>query len=264
MRGRLAGKAVRTWLPLAVASALAAIAAWGLPRVCRTPQLRPSGEEPPWDWNDGARITLCVSKKGASGRDILGFADLKIDGALMGFGDMSRASDPQDTGNVIGCNDYPQRYIEVQDRERETWRIMYALPGTKYPTVHASLGSRVRFRFESTFHSGQTASFLLLDEAGPVIGIEMGGYGPRGLEETDFHLDWGRTFGHRPTGCGGDEVARAIRVVGDTDVSVAPGQVDAVLLHRVRYRFWNILSINVIDGACVDGGDSTSWALWRE
>jgi hypothetical protein len=165
---------------------------------------------------------------------------------------------------VIGCNDYPEQYIEIQDRGRETWRIMYALPGAKHPTVHARLGSRVRLRFKSAFHSGQTASFLLLDEAGPVIGIEMYGYRPGGLEETDFVLDWGGAFGHRPTGCGGDEVARAIQVFGDTSVSVAPGQVESVLLHGARYRFWNIRSVNVIDGACVDQDDSTSWVLWSE
>jgi len=130
--------------------------------------------------------------------------------------------------------------------------------------VSAGLGSQVRFRFASAFHSGQTARFLLSDRTGPVVAIEMDGYGPRGLEGGGPSLSWGRMLEHRPTVCGGDEVARALRVSGDTDVSVLPGRVGAFLLHGARYRFWDIQSINAIDRSCVDGNDFTSWVLWRD
>ena len=263
MRGRPVREAVRRWLPFAIASSIAAMAASVLPRFYPTPHLQRPVEETRWQWNDDARLTLCLSRIGAR-RDFSEFADLDIEGTLVGFGDMSRASNPRDTGNRIGCGDYPQRYIEVQDGGRETWRIMYTLSGEEHPAVHARLGSHVRFWFQSEFHSGQTARFLLVDEGGPVVAITMYGFGPRGFGEGHPVVSWGRMFGHRPTGCGGDEAARALHVAGDTVVSIPPGQVGSFLLHGVPYRFWNIQSINVIDGPCVDGVDSTSWALWRD
>ncbi len=177
---------------------------------------------------------------------------------------MSHAAHPQDTGNQIGCDNYPQRYIEVQDGGRETWRIMYTTAREHDPAVHARLGSHVRFWFQAAFHSDQTARFLLLDEDGPVMAIEMYGYGPRGFDEGHLVVTWGQMFGHRPTGCGGDEVARGLRIAGDTDISIPPGQVGSFVLNGAPYHFWNIQSVNVVNGPCVDGGDSTSWVLWRD
>jgi len=260
MRASPVRQTMRIWLPLAIASVVAATLAVMLPRFY--PMRRPDDEA--WRWNDEMRLTLCLSKVGARQKNADFLADLAIEGTLVGFGDMADTSDPRDSGNQVGCYDYPQRYIDVRDGEGETWRIMYALPGEQTPAVHARVGSPVRFRFYSTFHSGQTARFVLRDQGGPVVAIEMYGYSPRGFEEGDVAVGWGRMFGHRPTGCGGDEVARALRVSGDTDVSVPPGQVRSFVSHGARYRFWNIQSVNVLSEPCVDGYDSTSWVLWRE
>jgi hypothetical protein len=264
MRGSSVRAAVRTWLPFAIASLVAATAAFVLPRFHPTPHPQRPVKKTAWQWNDDSRLTLCLSKQGARPTYTAGFADLNVKGTLVGFGEMSHSTNPQDTGNQIGCDNYPQQYIEVQDGGRETWRIMYATQREHYPAVHAALGSQVRFWFQAVFHSDQVARFLLLDEGGPVMAIEMDGYGPRGFDEGHLLVSWGPMFGHRPTGCGGDEVARALQIAGDTDASIPPGQVGSFVLHGASFHFWNIHSVNVIDGPCVDGGDSTSWVLWRD
>ena len=264
MRGREVRGALRAWLPLAVASTVAAIAAWIFNGLYSSPHPQRPVDETAWQWNTGARITLCLSMKGALGKDVLSAADLSIDGTLIGFGEMSHASDPRDTGNVVWCDNYPQRYVEVEDREGRTWRIMYDLPEQRYPAVRARVHSQVRFVFRSAFYSAQTARFVLSDEAGPVLGIEMNGHGPNLLEEGNVSLSWGRTLGRRPTGCGGEYLARAVQVSGDTSVSIPPGQVGSVSLHGAKYLFWNIHSLNVVDGGCLHDDDWSSWIVWRE
>jgi hypothetical protein len=97
-----------------------------------------------------------------------------------------------------------------------------------------------------------------------VIGIEMNGDGPDGLEGADLSLCWGRAFGSRPTGCGGEYVARAVQVSGDELVSIPPGQVGSVSIHRTRFLFWNIHNVNVVGDGCPHDGDWTSWVLWRQ
>jgi hypothetical protein len=83
MRGRPVREAVRAWLPLAIASLVAAMAATVLFRFYRTPHLQSPVQETRWRWNDEARLTLCLSQKGARGRDVSEFADLKIEGSLV-------------------------------------------------------------------------------------------------------------------------------------------------------------------------------------
>jgi hypothetical protein len=252
------------WLPLALASAAAGIAAWLLLRFHPTSSLPRPVWDTTWRWNRSARITLCLSMQGAPDTIGPGSADLNVDGILTGFGDISRASNPRDMGNVIDCDNYPQRYIEVKDRQHKTWRIMYDLPERQYPTVHAHVGSRVRFFFKAAFYAAPSATFVLSDEAGPVIGIETNGYGPGVLEGGDLSFSWGRAFGRRRTGCGGEYVARGLQVSGDEAVSIPPGQVGSVSLHGARFLFWNIHSINVVDGGCPHDSDWTSWVLWRQ
>jgi len=249
---------------MALASLVVGMAASVLDRFYRTADLQPPEQEIRWQWNGEARLTLCLTQKGARDRHFSEFADLDVEGTLVALGEMSRASNPRDTGNRIGCADHPRQYIEVQEGGGETWRVMYALPGEQRSAIHARLGEHVRLLFQSEFHSDQIARFLLLDEAGPALAITLGAFGPHAFEEGHLTVSWGRVFGHRPTGCGGDEVARALRIGGDTDVSIAPGQLGSFQLHGVPYRFWNIQSVNVIDQPCVDGGDLTTWVLWRE
>ena len=92
----------------------------------------------------------------------------------------------------------------------------------------------------------------------------MNGHGPSLLEEGNLSLSWGRTLGRRPTGCGGEYLARAVQVSGDTSVSIPPGQVGSVSLHGAKYLFWNIHSLNVVDGGCLHDDDWSSWVLWKK
>jgi hypothetical protein len=248
----------RNGLTLAAALAVTLVAVGWIRSTRRVPE---RAVEPAWQWNDEARVEICLSIPGAA-RTETGDADLLIEGTLIALGEIS--GDNRDVGNIVGCGDYPARFIDVRDDEKKTWRIMYALFGLGYPTVGARIGSHVRFRFYSVVHAGRTADLLLTDERGPVLAIEQGEYGPRHLEGMQLSLDWGRSLDRRPNSCGGEEVARALRVSGDTEAMVPPGQTGTVLLHGRQYRLWNARSVAVVRPACVDEDDWSSWVLWRE
>ena len=275
------------WLPLVAVWAIVAIAVrvglWN--RMASRPP--PPTPDPAWSWNDDVRLDVCLSLRGALGTSVLGEANLQIEGTLMGSGALPpEARQPMDAGNVIGCVDYPQRYIEVEDDDRQTWRIMYALtaldpsplpeqtldtlptpratPALRAPaTLRARVGSHVRFRFDAAFHAGKLASFMLLDESGPLIGVEAGWAGLRAGHAEPFAVSWGRPFGRRRDECGGS-IARALEISGDTRASVPPGETRSVALRGKQYRFMNVHSVAVPQPSCPDDDDWISWVLWRE
>ncbi|HEY6475330.1 MAG TPA: hypothetical protein VI456_02045 [Polyangia bacterium] len=184
-----------------------------------------------------------------------------------------------DTGNVIACNDEPQRYIDVQDDSRQTWRIMYAMTAldpTPFPeeidtrptpmlrapaTFRASLGSHVRFRFDAADFAGRVAWFLLSDESGPLVGAETW----HSLREGDggpFAINWGQPFERHADECG-ERVARALQISGDSEVSVPPGETRSITLHGTPYQLLNVHSVAVTP-CHPDDGDWISWVLWRD
>jgi len=219
--------------------------------------------EPPWRSNDDARLEICLSQLGAPGS---GWerteADLSLEGTLVGVGELS--GDAHAPGYVVACEHSPERYVDVRDGENETWRIMYAFSGVRYPVLRARLGAHVHFRFFSAFHAGRTADLLLTDEAGPVLAIEQDEFGPRDLAGAQLTVGWGTPVGSHRSPCGGDETARALRVSGDTEAMVPPGQTGSVRLHGMKYRLWNVVSVDVTGVACPDEDDVTTWLLWRE
>jgi hypothetical protein len=287
MRWRLERGTVSAWIPLVTVWAIVAIAvrvglwnhiAWRPP---------PPTPEPAWSWNDDVRLDVCLSLQGAQGTSVLGEANLQIEGTLLGSGALPPGGrQPMDAGNVIGCVDEPQRYIEVEDVDRRTWRIMYALtaldpsplpeqtldtlptpratPALRAPaTLRARVGSHVRFRFDAADYAGKLAWFMLLDESGPLIGVEAGWSSLRAGDGGPFAIRWGRPFGRRTDECGGS-IARALEISGDTQVSVPPGETRSVALRGTQYRFMNVHSIAVPQPSCTDDGDWISWVLWRE
>lgn len=258
MRG---GSAGRTKLALAAMLGVVTVIALAVRLIHSKPRPSEHQLEAPWQWDDEARVEICLSIPGASGTGP-GDADLLIDGTLAGAGEMH--GDNRDTGNVVGCEDYPDRYIDVRDGEKRTWRMMYGLVGLRCPNLRTRVGAHVRFRFYSILRNGRTADLLLTDEAGPVLAIEQGEHGPRPLEGMSPSVGWGRSLGRRSNPCGGEEVARALRVSGDTDAMVPPGQTGSVRAHGTSYRLWNAGSVAVVGTACVDEDDRSSWVLWRE
>ena len=261
--GMCGGSGARTKLALAALLGVVTVIAVAVGLIHSKPRLSEHQLEAPWQRDDETRIEICLSIPGASGSGTgPGDADLLIDGTLAGVGEMH--GDNRDTGNVVGCEDYPDRYIDVRDEEKRTWRIMYVLVGLRYPRLETRIGAHVRFRFYSILRNGRTANLLLTDEAGPVLAIEQGEHGPRPLEGMSPSVGWGRSLGHRPNPCGGEEVARALRVSGDTDAMVPPGQTGLVRAHGTPYRLWNAGSVAVVGTACVDEDDWSSWLLWRE
>ena len=130
MRDRSVRQVVRACLALAVAAAtVVAIAAKVGRRNHIASRPPPSAAEPGWNWNDDVRIDICLSLRGAPGTSRSDEANLQIEGTLLGSGGLPPgAREPMDIGNVIACNDEPQRYIvRPQDDSRQTWRIMYAM-----------------------------------------------------------------------------------------------------------------------------------------
>jgi hypothetical protein len=288
MWGRSGQEGVRTWLPLAAASAAAIAAGVGLwihlGRSAVVPTLE---QEPAWSWNDGVRVDVCLSLRGALGASVFE-ANLQIEGTLLGSGALPRgARQPIDEGNVIGCVDEPQRYIDVEDDSRQTWRILYALtvldpspitwpstndvlpppratPALRAPaTLRAREGTHVRFRFDTVDHAGKLASFMLLDESGPLIGVEAGWAGLQASHAEPFAVSWGRPLRRRPDECG-ERIARALQISGDSAVSVPPGETRSVALHGTPYRFMNVHSVEVPQSGCPDYDSWISWVLWRE
>src|SRR5580698_2785673 len=281
MPDRSGMQAVRVWLSLAVAAATVAIVAkveFGKQVASRPPH---PTQEPEWSWNDYLRLDVCLSLRGAPGTSASDEANLQIDGTLLGSGALpAGARQPADTSTVIGCADEPQRYIDVQDDSRQTWRIMYGIiavdpapfpealdplptPALGAPaTLRARVGSRVHFRFDAAYYSAQVAWFMLLDESGPLIAMENW----HSLREGDggpFAINWGRPFGRRGYQCG-ESVARALQVSGDTEVSVPPGETRSVALRGTPSRFSSLHSVVVAQPSCPDAGDWISWVLWRD
>ena len=176
-----------------VTSFAVTIVAAGFALTRSSPHVPERDVEPAWEWDDEARL-ICLTIPGGARTESFD-ADLLIDGTLIGFGELS--AENRDVGNVVGCEDYPARFIDVRDDEGKTWRMMYALFGLGYPTLNASVGSRVHFRFYSFVRAGRTADLLLTDERGPVLAMEQGEYGPRDLEGMRVSVSWGRSLEHR-------------------------------------------------------------------
>lgn len=284
MRDRSGRQAVRAYLSLAVAAATVAIAArvglWNHVALRLWPP--PPTPEPAWSWNDDVRLEICLSLRGAPGTSDSSEANLQIEGTLLGSGALSPgARQPTDANSVIACADEPQRYIDVQDESRQTWRIMYAitalapslfpeqtldsLPRPRAPAapmLRARVGSHVRFRFDAANHAGQLAWFMLFDDSGPLIGMETWA-GLRAGDGGPFGISWGRPFGHRTDECG-ERVARALQISGDAEVSVPPGEVRSAALRGTPYRFLNVHSVAVAQPTCPDNDDWISWVLWRD
>lgn len=263
MQWRARRSAVLAWLPWVLAAAAIATGVEvtvGNHIARRT--VRPA-PEPTWSWDTKNQIDVCLSLRTASGTSAPGEANLRIEGRVSGFGAISPGSpDPIDRGNIIACSEEPQSYIEVEDGDRQSWRILYALDGRAAPALRLQVGSPVHFRFDSASYAGQTTSFMLLDDAGPLVGAVLT-HGPRPEDGRPFSINWGRVLGKRESECG-QWAARALQVTGDITVSAVSGQTVSVGRHGVHYRFWNARSIEAIAPHCVDADSWVSWFLWRE
>ncbi len=279
MPDRSGRQAVRVWLSLAVAAAtIVARVEFGKQVASRPP---PPTPETRWSWNDYLRLDVCLSLRGAPGASESHEANLQIDGTLLGSGVLPAGErQAADTSTVISCADEPQRYIDVQDGSRQTWRIMYAItavdlspfpealaplptPALGAPaTLRARVGSHVRFRFDAANHAGALAWFMLLDESGPLIAMETW-FGLREGDGGPFAINWGRPFARRADQCG-ESIARALQVSGDTEVSVPPGETRSIALHGTPYRFSSLHGVAVPQPSCPDASDWISWVLWRD
>jgi hypothetical protein len=253
------------WLPWALAATAVAIgvevAVWNY---LTSRPARPT-PEPAWSWDRReAPVILCLSGRAPGETVPCDKVNVRIEGTISGFGDViPKDRQPIDSGNVIGCRDEPQRYIDVQDGDHQRWRVLYALDGLAAPRLRAPIGTRVRLRFDSAFYAGQTTSFMLSDDAGPLIGAVADTFGPRPEDAGPFSIGWGRVLESGSDECAGRLATRALRVSGDTTVRVLPDQTAFVYLRGVPYRFWNAASVEVTEPACPDMASSVSWILWR-
>jgi hypothetical protein len=195
-----------------------------------------------------------------------------VSGTLHGFGELpAPAVDPRFPGEVVPChNDEPDlriervHYIDIADGSRDVWRIMYAASIANLPDFPGRIGTRVSFRFDAHWGFAEAAGFVLLDEAGPVLAVEQGTFGP-GLDSehvSPFSVRLGHPIGSRAEGCG-NQVAHTLDVAGDDLTQVPPGRTVLISMHGTRFRFWNAASYTWENPRCTDMLDSTSWALWR-
>jgi hypothetical protein len=220
--------------------------------------------DPPTAWPD-APLDICLVTRGARPAVWDGSAALTIEGTLVKAGPVMPAlSKLTFPGTIIPCHHDPDRHIDIADGNGEVWRLLYSTG--KVPVRQASLpsGSRLHLRVDARWGFAKGAGFMLRDDAGPILAVEEGAFGPGPLpdHQRPIAVSRGEIYDVQPDKCG-DRVRHWLQLDADQRQRAAPGRAIPLTIGGARYGFVNLASDGWRNPRCADLLDRTSWILWR-
>lgn len=130
------------------------------------------------------------------------------------------------------------------------------------PRLEQLVGHPIRLHAERfRFGIGTFAALRLSDADGLVVALDFRSF--RSGEDPDVAIDTGATLYVGTDSCGSSEI-KTLELVGDTPLSLRPGQHATLSIHDQDYEVWNLASTMLTkDQHCTDMFSNLAWFVER-